>query len=334
MRRLLVLLILAAALWSGYWFVGSTALRDGAEQWFADQTARGITAEKTNLTVAGFPNRFDMTVEGIRFADPQTGIGWDAPFAQIFAMTWKPWHIIAALPPTQTIRLPDQDIGLAADNLRASVRARPETSVPLAMAIVESGAWQATSSQGWVLGAATLVASAAADPDVPAAYDISLDVADLAPDPVLLARLPDAATLPPLVQMIRARINARLTAPLDRNAADTRPRLVGLDVSDVLIGWGDLSVTAKGLIEPDDAGFASGRIGIEIANWQHLIPLLVASGAVKPEVAPTVRNMLQAMAEDGGDPSILKLPLTLASGRMSLGPLPLGPAPLLVAPTN
>jgi hypothetical protein len=334
MRKLLVLLIVVSALWSGYWFAGSSALRNAATQWFADQAARGITAENTGLTVAGFPNRFDMTVNGIRFADPKTGIGWDAPFAQVFAMTWKPWHIIAALPPTQTIHLPDQDIALTSVGLRASVRARPDLSVPLAMAIVESGAWQATSTQGWVLGAATLVGSVGADAGTPAAYDIALDIKDLAPDPALLVRLPEGATLPPLVQVIRARLNARLTAPLDREAAQTRPRLIGLDVSDVLIGWGDLSITAEGLIEPDDTGFAAGRIAIEVTNWQQLIPLLVATGAVKPEVAPTIRNMLGAMAAEGGDPMVLKLPLTLASGRMSLGPLPLGDAPLLVTPSN
>ncbi len=334
MRKLLVLLILASALWSGYWFVGSTALRNGAEQWFADQAAQGITAEKTGLTVVGFPNRFDMTVEGIRFADPQTGMGWDAPFAQVFALTYKPWHIIAALPPTQTLRLPDQDIALTSDGLRASLRAAPDLSVPLAMAIIETGAWQATSTQGWVLGAATLVGSVGSDPDTAAAYDIAFDVTDLAPDPALLARLPAGSTLPSVVKLIRARLNARLTAPLDRNAGQTRPHLIGLDVSDVQIGWGDLAVTAKGMIEPDDAGFASGRIAIEVTNWQQLIPLLIAMGAVKPEVAPTVQNMLGAMAAEGGDPMVLKLPLTFASGRMSLGPLPLGAAPLLMPPTN
>lgn len=334
MRKLLWVLLVASALWSGYWFAGSSALTSAAEDWFAGQAAQGITAEKTGLRVAGFPNRFDLTVEGIRLADPKTGFGWDAPFAQIFAMTWKPWHIIAALPPEQRIRLPDQEIVLTAAGLRGSLRAKPDLAVPLAMAIAESGAWQARSSHGWVLGAASLVASVGAATDAPEAYDIALDVADLAPDPAFLASLPEGTTLPPLVGVIRARLIARLTAPLDRNASQTRPRLIGLDVAEVLVTWGDLSVTANGLIEPDDAGFAAGRIEIEVANWQQLIPLLIASGAVKPEVAPTVANLLQAMAEEGGDPQRLKIPLTLASGRMSLGPLPLGAAPLLIAPTN
>ena len=334
MRKLLWVLITLSVLWSGYWFVGAAVVRAGAEQWFADQAAQGITAEKTSLTVAGFPNRFDLTVEGLSLADPKTGIGWTAPFAQIFAMTWKPWHLIAALPPSQTIRLPDQEIGLTSTRLMASARARPDMSVPLAEVVVDGSALQATSSQGWSLGAASLIFAVRADASRDAAYDVSLDVKGVAPDPEFLATLAPTSDLPPQIAVIRATLNARLSAPLDRHAGTTKPLLTGLEVQDVLLTWGDLGITAKGLIEPDADGYAAGRVEIQLTNWQRLIPLMVATGAVKPEVAPTVENMLKAMALQGGAEDVLTLPLTLAKGRMTLGPLPLGPAPLMLPPTN
>lgn len=334
MRRLLFLLVLGTALWSGYWFAGSTALRQGADQWFADQAARGITAEKTSLSVAGFPNRFDMTVEGLKLADPQTGFGWDAPFAQVFAMTWKPWHIIAALPPEQVVRLPDQEIAVASEGLMASFRARPAADLPLAAVVVESGAFLATSTGGWTAGAAKAVASVRAAEGLDAAYDLALDIADLAPDPARLAALTEGSDLPATVSVVHLLARATLTAPLDRHAGAARPRLSTLAVTEALITWGELSVNASGGIAPDDAGFAAGRIDIDITNWQRLVPVLVAAGAIKPELSQTMENMLGALAREGGDPAVLKLPLILSDGRMSLGPLPLGPAPMLTAPAG
>ena len=334
MRKLLVILLVLSALWSGYWFAGSSALRGAAEQWFADQAAHGITAEKTALSVSGFPNRFDLTVEGLSLADPQTGFGWSAPFAQIFAMTWKPWHIIAALPPTQTFRLPDQDIGLTSTRLMASARAKPTLALPLAEIVVDGTALKATSTQGWSVGAAGLIFAVRADTASDTAYDIALTAKDFAPDPTFLATLGPTSALPPLVAEARATLNARLTAPLDRMAGDTHPTLIGLEVKDMLITWGTMSITAKGLLEPDSDGYAAGRIAIDITNWQHLIPLLVATGTISDKFAPTFQNMLKTLADEGGKPDILSLPLTLAKGRMSLGPLPLGEAPLLVSPTN
>jgi hypothetical protein len=329
MRKLLFLLILGTLLWSGYWFAGSSALRQGAEQWFSDQTARGMRAEKTALSVAGFPNRFDLTVEGLDLADPASGISWQAPFVQVFAMTWKPWHIIAALPPTQVIRLPDQDITLAAEGLRASARARPTTDLPLAAVIVESGRFTASTTLGQTFGADFAQASLRAVEGAQASYDLGLDIGGLAPDPVLMAGLTADSGLPATLSVIHLVLRATLTAPLDRHAGETRPQPLALEVREALIEWGELSLTASGGVAPDAMGYAAGRVEIAITNWERLVPVLVASGAVKPELAQTVQNMLAALAKDSGDPAVLRLPLVLKDGRMSLGPLPLGPAPLM-----
>ena len=132
MRKLLFLMVALVALWSGYWFVGSNAVRKGVNGWFADAAAQGLVAENTGVTVAGFPNRWDLTVEGLQLADLDAAFGWKAPFVQVFAMTWKPWHIIAAFPPEQTVFVPDDVITLTSEDLKASLRAAPSTDLPLA----------------------------------------------------------------------------------------------------------------------------------------------------------------------------------------------------------
>jgi hypothetical protein len=64
------------------------------------------------------------------------------------------------------------------------------------------------------------------------------------------------------------------------------------------------------------------------------MPILVAAGTVRPELARTAETMLEGLAKQSGDPEVLKLPLVLKDGWMSLGPLPLGPAPALIPPTG
>lgn len=340
MRKLLFLLILGTALWSGYWFAGSSALRQGAEDWFAQQAARGVTAERTALSVVGFPNRFDLKLEGLRLADPVSGIGWQAPFAEVYAMTWKPWHVIAALPPEQVISRPGEAVALTSQGLRTSLRARPATDLPLAAVVAEADSFRATSTEGWTVAAGRTVASLSADEEVPGAgdapnaYVIALDMANLVPDPAATARILVEARLPPEVAMVRLRATATLDQPLDRHAGRIRPTLQALAVNDVLVAWGAMSLTATGTIAPDADGFAAGRIDIAVTNWQPLVPAMVASGAVKPELAPTVQTMLTALARDTGDENVLKLPLVLQDGWMSLGPVPLGEAPRLRPPAG
>ena len=340
MRKLLVLLLVLTGLWSGYWFLGSSAIRHAAEDWFAGAAANGIQAENSDLSVAGFPNRFDLTVTDLVLRDPASGIGWQAPFVQVFAMTWKPWHIIAALPPGQVVTLPDQEVTLAAEGLRASFRARPATDLPLASVIVESGPFTASSSAGWTAAAGSAVASISADEEVPGAgdapnaYVLALAASDLAPDPAVMQRIAAEAGLPPRIATLRLVATATLTAPLDRFAGETHPRLAALELTDSQFAWGALSATASGRIAPDDQGFAAGRIEIAVTNWQPLVPALVAAGAIKPDMAETLTRLLTALAQESGDPDALNLPLTLADGRVSLGFLPLGEAPRMLGPTG
>lgn len=346
MRKLLILLLLGSGLWSGYWFAGSSVIRSGVEDWFASAAAQGIMADKTALSVGGFPNRFDLTVEGIHLADPQSGLGWQAPFAQVFAMTWKPWHIIAALPPEQVITTPDEEIILKSEGMKASLRASPSPDLPLAAAIVESGPFTATSTTGWTVGGFRALASIKSVTEVAAkagvdavmddanTYIMTLDVEELAPDPAAMKRVVAEADMPPVIDAIRLHGAVQLTAPLDRHLGDRAVTPVFLSLDSLLITWGELDITASGRIAPDAAGFAEGRIEVEVMNWQKLVPILVATGTIKPDFAATLTNGLQALAAQSPDPAVLSMPLVMSEGRMSFGPFPLGPAPLMLPPSG
>ena len=347
MRKLLFLMVALVALWSGYWFVGSNAVRDGVNKWFADAAAQGLVAENTGVTVAGYPNRFDLTVEGLHLAGLDETVGWEAPFVQVFAMTWKPWHIIAAFPPEQQVFIPDQVVTLGSEGLRASVRAKPALELPLAAVILETNRLTARSTAGWTVAAGRSAASISADEEVPGAgdaantYVLSLDAAEVTPDPGFLARvkavtIPDLppSDLPGMMDQLRSSVFLTLSAPLDRHAGQAKPYLTKVEISQLAFGWGKLALTAKGLVEADDQGFAAGEITVEVTNWDRLPALLVAAGAVKPEMAPTIARGMQALASQSSDLAVLTLTLKLTDGQMSFGPFPLGPAPRMIPPTG
>ncbi|MGA0541170.1 DUF2125 domain-containing protein [Neotabrizicola sp. VNH66] len=341
MRWLLGFAAVLTSLWCGYWFVGKTVIERQASAFLAAQAAEGRRAETTSLSVGGFPNRFDLTAEGIDFADPAQGLSWQAPFVQVFAMTWKPWHLIAAFAETQTIGVPGETLTLTSDGLMASARTQPSLDLTLAEARVATRTLTVVSSQGWTAGLGESAAALRATPGEAATYDLGVQLTRFVPDPrikealaqVVLPGLP-ASDLPAEIERLHLDARLGLSAPLDRQAGQTRPQLLSVDLRDLSLVWGELAIVAKGRLDPDAQGFAAGRIEVSVTNWDRLPPLLVAAGLVKPEIAPTVTNLLRALAADGGDPATLTLPLVLQGGQMSVGPLPLGPAPLLVPPAG
>lgn len=328
MRALLVAILVAALLWMGYWFVGARTMERTVEGWFT-QPGDGVTATRSDVSVSGFPNRFDLTVTDPAITLPDRGWSWRAPFAQAFMMTWKPWHLIAALPQSQSLETPFGAFTLNSTQLEGSAVLIPGTALALDRTVLAGEGLALVRADGWQVSATKATLATRLMPDDPKAHEIGLEASTLTPDAAFRMALAPQSDLPEQIDLLRLDAVATLTAPLDRFAPAAEPRLSGLRVKEGLLRWGDLVIAAQGSITPGADGIAEGRIDLRVENWRELVPVLVASGLVTAEVAPTVTRAMELLSQQGPDPKVLHLPLILQSGRMSLGPLPLGPAPRL-----
>lgn len=329
MRAVLVVVLVLAGLWGGYWFVGSRALEQGAAGWFASQQGRPLLAEQRGIAVAGFPNRFDLTITEPRLTDSRSGIAWSAPFAQIFTMTWKPWHLIATLPQSQQITLPDQVLDLTSTLVQGSLVVTPGPDLALDRSTIAGDGLALRSSAGWELSLSSARIGTRRAADRALAQELGIELSNLTPDAGFRMALAQGSALPEQIDLIRLDAVLGLSAPLDRHAAATRPRLTDITLREGLLRWGDLVLSASGDLAPAADGTPEGRIEIRVENWRKLIPVLIAAGLVTPETSQTVTRALELFAAQGSDPDVLTLPLAFQQGRMSLGPLPLGPAPRL-----
>lgn len=338
MRWLLGIAFGLAVVWCGWWFVASTALERASAAWFADRRAEGWTAQEGGIAVRGFPSRLDLTVTAPVLRDPVTGWGWQAPFAQLLTLSYRPWHLIAALPPEQRFDIPGppgeaapRTAILQADRLQASVVMRPTVDLPLDRITVVGDALRLVLPDAAAVAAGTL--RLATRPAVARAngHEIGVEALDIAPPAALLAALPPGTALPDRIGTLRVDAELGFSAPLDRHAGQTRPVVQTLDLREARLNWGDLVIHARGALSPDAQGRAEGRIEVQVQNWRLALAAAVAAGWITPEVAPTWERALDLLAQQSGVEGRLDLPLSMRNGRASLGPLPLGPAPHLGA---
>ena len=323
-RFLLWFVLGLGVLWGGYWFVGAQALERTTQAVFADQRAAGLVAENSAVSVAGFADRFDLTISDPHLADPISGWGWQAPFVQILAMTWKPWHVILALPPTQTIQLPDgQDVTLTSSRLMASVLMQPSATLPLNRAVIEGERLTLSSTQGWRIGVDKAVMAAERSPTQANTLRLGADLGALTL-PQAYANIPD---LGPALTAVHLDASVTLSQPVDRTLSD--PHLLDLSLTQFHITWGAVDLTATGQIKADAKGMASGQIDLRLKGWESLPAAAVALGLVPPSNEISVQRGLEFLAKASPDPEVISLPLKLAEGMMTLGFIPLGPAPLM-----
>lgn len=332
MRYLFFVLLAATLGWSGYWFIGSRSLDSGLQAWFEQRRAENWQAEYTDLTVQGFPNRFDAGFTGLAVADPHTGLAWEAPFFQISMLSYKPHHVIAVWPDRHRLATPLARFDLANEDMRASLVVRPGISLQLDrfnLTADKLTVIPARGKEGTRIDKLALAATLTDAPDLPT-YHLGVSASDVTLADSWLAQLDPDGGMPATLAGIRADLTVGFDRPWDRSALDTaRPQPRRIDLRLAEARWGDLLLQATGRLDVDAAGIPTGEITIKAKNWREILDMARASGQLPEPVVNLLESGLETLATLSGKSRNLDVPLTFDRGQIRIGPLPLGPAPVI-----
>jgi hypothetical protein len=326
-------ILIAAAAWSGYWFVGAKGSKAGFEAWFQQQRDRGVTAEYSDLSVQGFPNRFDAGFSDLSLADPRQGIGWEAPFFQILALSYQPTHIIAVWPDSQVLTTPDDRFEIASEDMRASLKIEASTLLGLKSAVMTAQGLIVTPTRQDIEPTSVEKITLAVEhiTDTPANYRLGFNADGITPAAALVVQFDPERTLPKQVTEISADLSVRFDQPWDRKALEgTLPQPRHIEITKVEARWGQLHLNASGALEIDPAGIATGEIIIRVRNWRDIFALAVTAGAITEGVAAPMENALGLMAQAADDPEAVDIPIKFEQGFIFAGPVSLGPAPVFL----
>ncbi|MEZ5887018.1 MAG: DUF2125 domain-containing protein [Paracoccaceae bacterium] len=325
MRLLLWLTMTLAALYGGYWYVGSRAALSGMEAALDGLKADGV-GDYAEVSLSGFPSRFDITIDKPRLLSSDGATGWSADFLQLLALSYRPNQVIAVWPKEQSIRIAGEPLSIRSDDLRASIATEPTLSLPLDHAEVEGHRVEVARAPGLSLAVDKLILAARPSGRGQSSYDLAAVLTGLTPGAVLRGLVDPGATLPAAAEELRLQAAADFDRRIDKAALATPPRLRALREIDGHLGWGDMSLDVTGDLAADAGGFAEGRIEVKARNWETLFGLVAALGLVPPDQAGQVRNMLAVMAQGSKDGS-LTVPISFGDGMAMIGGAPLGPAP-------
>lgn len=321
MRWLAIGVAVLAVLWGGWWVLGSRLVERGALAGIDAARAQGWGVVYDDISVSGFPNRFDTTLDAPRVTTPDGAVTWSAPFLQVLMLSYRPNRFIAVAPHEMTLETPIGPFDLTTADLRASAALTASMRPDLLRATI-AGEEIAVAGAGLDVRIATAQLATRGSGD-DAAYDIALDISGIVPGEALQARIDPFASLPATIDSL----NLDLLAVLDRKLGatmETAPRLLALDVRDARLVWGAMRLAASGAVEVGPNGAPDGTISLEIRNWQAALRLAASLGLFPAERLPLLTAGLAAMADDDG---AVSMDLAFENGAMRLGLIPLGPAP-------
>lgn len=331
MRKLLVIVVILALGFAGYWFAAARGVEAGLRSWFEARAAEGWVAEYGSLGTAGFPGRLETVLSDVALADPDTGVAWTAPQFAILAQSARPNRITAVWPDTQTLASPHERIAIGSERFDASIEFVPGTSLELRAIEADLAALTLKSTGGWQGRLETGHLSARASDSGGHAYDVRFEASDVTPPEGLRRQLDPVRLLPEVVGGLIVEAVVTFDTPWDRFALEqARPQIVALDIGDLRAEWGELELRAAGELSVRDDGIPEGRITVKATNWREIMGLARNAGLLPEPLVPTIERALGILAGLSGPPDTLDAPLTFANGFVSFGPIPLGPAPRLV----
>ncbi len=325
MRLLIIIACTATLLWGGYWVVGSIALDRGLRAWIDDRQDEGWVADYADLSVRGFPNRFDTTFEDLELADPDTGVAWSLPFFQLLALSYKPNHLIAVWPGEHQVSTPFERVTVASEKMQASLVVEPGTDLVLDRATLAAERIATTSTAGWEASAETLRVASRQIEAQPNAHDIAIEASGVGLAEPLRRQLDPLRALPGTIKTLRLLTKVSFDGPWDRFAIErARPQPTSIEIDDLTALWGDLELRAAGALTLDQIGRASGDVAVKAVNWREMLDIAEASGALPSSMRPSIENGLSLLAGLSGRADTIDATLTLRNGAVFIGPLPIG----------
>ena len=181
MRKLVWLVAIAAALWSGYWVVGAQGIERGLGHWLEERRGEGWQAEAVSVETSGYPLSFETRLEGIALVDPESGLGWEAPDFRFEAQSHAPTRVAATWPGRQRLITPFEQIDIEAGDMRAALGLVPGPALVLDTSDVVLAEVSLTSSAGWTASLASGSLSTRRAEEDPLAHELRFAAENVRP---------------------------------------------------------------------------------------------------------------------------------------------------------
>ncbi|MGY9049818.1 hypothetical protein P775_22375 [Puniceibacterium antarcticum] len=319
MKRLLFVTILAGLAWTGHWFWSAHSLRQQTDGWFAALRSAGWTAQYDDVSILGFPNRLDQTFTDITLTAPEAALTWQAPFLQVFRLSYNPSHLILIWPEDQTLTTPAATTTITDKGLRASLIL---DGGEILRSNLEAAALTFTTAENTL--ALTGLTAALTHIDGPS-YRLALNAEDAS------RQSDEQAAQDPGGVVFDATVTFdRLFTTTTLNGPRPQPQQIALRLAEYRRG--DQSLKLSGDLTLDDMGRASGTLSLQATRGRDMLALLHDQGALPLALFDPLEQALTLSGNMNGSADTLDLTLKVYRGTVSLGLIPLGQLPPLRLP--
>ena len=336
-----MILACLAALCSGLWFVIASQLEIGLANWSAMQRSRGWTVEHGNVTLTGFPLKWQMAIEKplLSRADGKASFHWSGPRIQL---DLRPWYLAKVGFRTAGKHFLAYGTDKAADSMKlemgngyGDLQFGPRGALQELLFTIEGATLETALAQTYrftqLNAEFDLNRSAPADSkphQIPAFY-VSAELFGLT--------LP--SEIKPILGRTISRVALRADFLGDANGATLKQALSkwsrsggSLNVKSLELGWSRLDINGTGTLALDPNLQPIAAFSGRLAGYDETLDAMAKSGLINPGTAMVTHFALRALSNITGDKKgdKIRVSLSLQDGFLHVGPVKLIKLPKII----
>ena len=332
-------LAVLVALYTAYWFYAAGEIRARVEQ-FQAAGEQGLVTGWESFAMRGYPYRFeaDFRRPSASAPDAPEEWSWEGSRASISLLPYNLRHAVLTLGDENRFTYRDLRTNSRARNelqtrtqqARASyvdLKDMPFGRLAIDVEGVEAQHFLGESGMTETLTARRLQLHARPSLNdieelIPASYDMAVQAEN-----VVVERTVPLPVLGGNIELLMAQTRLR-NLPETRHASIVELlrawQAAGgtLAISDLIVKWGPLDLTASGELSLDARKRLAGRLDARVSDFEKLVETMVREGVVKEEEARIALAGLVLISQfQGRRSNEVQLPIIFREGRLFLGPL-------------
>ena len=332
-RWFVVLVVLGAAGWSGWWYLGAQGQEAGVAAWLENQRKRGWQADTGDIDVQGFPMDFRMAVTDLAIGNPRQGWTWTAPILKAASRSYEPTRIVVTWPDNQSFAGKGDVAHVRSALAETVLDLRPGPSMELRQAATRIETLRIEAQRGGKSGADSVsvdLKERDVDLSPPNSYELDVQALKVLLPKFLVEKIDPTGWLKPKIDKVTIRAHGAFEEALGRKTVEKGDvALTAATISEASFEWGPMRLALSGEFTVNAQGYPEGTIAVEAREWRQMVRLAVSAGAIDKGTGDTVIKAIEFVNALAGGREELRAPFQLKGGKIRLGPFAIADAPRL-----
>ena len=316
-----LLTTVALTLWSIFWWTMAEKMENLAYEWF-DQKIVGQDRTYKNLSISGFPNRIDLTIENTIVNNYQRKFSTSIRFIQFLTLLYNKDLIINVVKPPISVGYMNKKFIIDGDLIRSSLNLNKQKQVN--KIVTEGSNLKLVDPNKYVWKWTKLLFASEKEPGTRTPkYKTHLTVNNISFPSSYLNSYNFTDLVDPIIKKIS--FDGAISFNQDFYGLPFSHKISKVDDLMITIDWGLIKSSITGNLSRSKKNQLNGSLKIKISNWQSLLLVIEEANLLDKKSFKIIKSSLIFIASQmkNRDQS-LKIPLNIKNNFIFLGPINIG----------